>query len=244
MFRSVRIGWIIGVTVWLCCFSTTAIHAQADANTGGRSAPITSEITQPNLAVKWSLLHLFYFYPSVQFSLEQKLFRDFGIQYEGGWVIRSYENPLDYEDKRGFRGAIELRYYFHPSPMVPFYISGEYYYHSIRFNRTETVGFNCDTGMCDYYQSVTYPVHVEEMGPAIKFGMLMFPGWKHNRRFFFDINSGIAFRNINYSYKARPVGENIRYFDDSPHWRPFAPNEELSNKTRFVLGARLGFRFL
>lgn len=235
---------ILVTTICLCCAVTT--HAQQSA--GISSEPdkrlVSDAVTPPNLALKWSLLHLFYFYPSIQFSLEQKLFRNFSIQYEGGWVVRSYNNPTDYEDKRGFRGALELRYYI-PSPnKVPFYVAAEYYYHSIRFNRTETVGYNCSGGMCDYYQSVTYPVDTEELGPAIKFGMLMFPGWRHNRKFFFDINSGIAFRNINYAYNERPAGVGVEYFDDTRDWRIFKPDESESKRVRFVLGARFGFRFL
>lgn len=245
-FRSrVNGSIILMITVWLCATKLLAQgQSSIDNYSGEKGSRITSEVTPPGLAVKWSLLHLFYFYPSVQFSLEQRLFRNFSIQYEGGWVIRSYQNPSDYEDKRGFRGAIELRYYI-PSPdKVPFYIAAEYYYHNIRFDRTETVGYNCTTGMCDYYQSVTYPVNTEEMGPAFKFGMLMFPGWTHNRKFFFDINSGFAFRNIEYSYNARPSGVGTEYFDDSPDWRIFKPKEELTKRVRFVLGVRFGFRFL
>jgi|GEM_PF-1576024 len=235
----------IALTVCLCASTSALAQQQSPEKLSSRGEErITSEVTPPGLAIKWSVLHLWYFYPSIQFSLEQRLFRNFAIQYEGGWVIRSFANPSDYEDKRGFRGAIELRYYL-PSPdKVPFYVSAEYYYHNIKFDRTETVGYNCDSGMCDYYQSVTYPVNTEEMGPAFKIGMLMFPGWSHNRRFFFDINSGFAFRRINYSYSARPFGADVQIFDDSPNWRLFAPDEDLTKRVRFVLGVRFGFRFL
>ncbi|MGC3944063.1 MAG: hypothetical protein QM762_05975 [Chryseolinea sp.] len=247
MFRSER-NWfvVLVITVWLAVSTNLAAQEQPTREKlfTGRDERLTGKVMPPGLAVKWSILHLLYFYPSIQLSLEQRLFKNFGIQYEGGWVINSYENTSDYEDKRGFRGAIELRYYLPSTDKVPLYISGEYYYHNIKFNRTETVGFNCATGMCDYYQSVTYPITTEEMGPAFKFGMLMFPGWTHNRRFFFDINSGFAFRRMNYSYAARPSGVGVQYFDDSANWRLFAPDEELTKRVRFVLGARLCFRFL
>jgi len=61
-----------------------------------------------------------------------------------------------------------------PPRMLPFYVSAEFYYHNIHFDRSETVGFNCNTGACDYFQFVTYPVATEERGPGLKFGLLLF----------------------------------------------------------------------
>jgi hypothetical protein len=227
-------------TVLICaCSFVWGQQLQADAEPG------TAPVVAPKLSVKWSVLHLMYFYPSWQFSLEHRLLKTLNIQYDGGWVVNSQPNFSGYENKRGYRMSVELRYYLPSSPkMVPFYFAGELYYHNIRFDRSETIGFNCATGMCDYYQFVTYPVRTEELGPGVKFGMLMFPGWRKNRSFFFDLNGGLAYRKINYSYSSRPSGEGIMQVGDIHGFRLFAPDEAVSERIRFIIGARFCYRFL
>jgi len=232
--------YVLLATVSLCaCCMVRGQQQEPDEKPGH------SPVIAPKLALKWSVLHLMYFYPSWQFSLEHRLLKTLNIQYDGGWVVNSQPNFSGYENKRGYRMSVELRYYLPSSPqMVPFYFAGELYYHNIRFDRSETIGFNCATGMCDYYQFVTYPVKTEELGPGIKFGMLMFPGWRKNRSFFFDLNGGFAYRKINYSYSLRPSGEGIEQVGDIHGLRLFAPNEAVSERIRFIIGARFCYRFL
>ena len=51
-------------------------------------------IEPPRLAVKWSILHLVYFYPSIQVGLEHKLFKNVNMQYDLGWVFSARLNTL------------------------------------------------------------------------------------------------------------------------------------------------------
>lgn len=224
--------------IHLCCmvfvFMPWNINAQGDIS--DTESPYT-KVNPPLLAVKWSPMHLWYFYPSLQFSLEHKVSKSLNIQYEGGWIVDLQDQGPEYEDKRGYRLTAELRHYI-PSPsMIPLYVSADFYYHNISFDRSSVLGFNCVGGGCSYYQYATYPVRNEELGPALKFGMLLFPGWSHNRSFFFDFNAGFAYRMINYRYGVDP-GENGEFFDSRDDIL-FSPNESLTNKVRFVMGVRL-----
>lgn len=233
--------FVLAATLWLC---VTGNETWAQTRPSTKAGLAVNEVAPPRLGLKWSPLHLLYFYPSWQFSLEHRLLKDLSIQYEAGWAVHSYLSRPQYQDKRGYRAAVELRYYL-PSPsMLPFYVSAEFYYHNIRFDRSETVGFNCVNGSCDYYQSVTYPVSCEELGPALKLGLLLYPAWRRNKSFYFDLNAGFAFRNISYASSARPSGDRIEYFKDVQRWRIFSPDEQITERARFVMGVRFCYRFL
>ena len=220
---------IVVIGILCCAFGATAQPVD--------SIPLTK------LALKWSPMHFIYFFPSAQISLEHKLFNKINVQYEVGFVGDYDTRTERYSDKRGYRGALELRYYL-PSPrMIPLYVSAEYYYNNIRFDRTELIGFSCIGSACDYYQYASYRVRYKEQGPGMKFGILLYPGWRHNHRFFFDINVGFSHRNIDSQEGYTPVGQNIaRFYDNYDHF--FEPDESIRKKMRFILGVRFSYRFL
>lgn len=236
----VRCIIVIIMAVWLL---PVDCKAQKDSTTQFIYEP--DEITRPDLALKWSPFHLYYFFPSWQFALEHRLTNRMNIQYDAGWIADFRSFDLQYQNPHGFRGSVELKYFLPVTRMIPMYVAAEYYYHDIRFDRTETVGINCIDNDCDYYQYVSYPVKSREQGPSFKFGLLLFPAWHVNRSLFFDFNGGFAFRFIDYKYGQRPEGENIRYFGNTtPEWLTLAPDESLSTKVRFVLGVRIGLRLM
>lgn len=200
------------------------------------------DVQPPRLALKWSPWHLAYFYPSAQFAVEHRLFGKFYAQYDLGSILNDHATESEnYQNKKGYRGLVEVRYYV-PSPgKVPFYVAADYYYSRISFNRSQVVGYNCDSGNCDFFEYVTYKVKNTESGPGIKFGMLLFPGWNKNRSFFFDVNSGLAYRHIRYDFSQRPDGDGVHLFSNNSIL--FAPREDSHSQFRFVIGIRMGFRF-
>ena len=144
-------------------------------------------ITQPRLAVKWSPLHLFYFYPSIQLGLEHKLTDNLNIQYDLGWIFeRPYaiqENP-DYKNKRGFRGMLELRYYL-PSPRkIPFYLAGEFYYSKVTFDRWLLVGRGCENGSCNYFEYLPTRVRNDHSGFGLNMASCCSPAGIETEHFF------------------------------------------------------------
>src|SRR3954471_17470233 len=103
---------MLATTIWACAI---AGGARAQTKFASKSDLAVEEVAPPMLALKWSPLHLLYFYPSWQFAVEYNLIKNLNIQFEAGWVVHSYQTLPEYEDKRGYRIAIELRYYL-PSP--------------------------------------------------------------------------------------------------------------------------------
>jgi hypothetical protein len=217
---------LLGITI---CFS---IISKAQSNT----------IEPPNLAVKWSIPHLFYFYPSVQVAVEHKLYKRFNMQYDLGLVFNVNSNGSElYQNKKGFRAIAELRYYVPSPPKVPFYIAGEFYYSRIKFNRSQVMGYEC-AGDCLSFEYVTYKIENNHQGIGLKYGMLLYPGWNKNRSLFFDINGGLAYRSIVYHEIAKPMAPNSEFFDNDSS-NLFYPNENDRTEFRLILAVRIGYFF-
>jgi hypothetical protein len=206
-------------------------------------AQFSPTVEPPSLADKFSVPHLFYFYPSVQIGLEHKLFKNVNLQYEAGWIFNINSNDSEnYQNKRGFRGIAEVRYYIPSPPKIPFYIAGEFYYSRIKFDRSQVIGYDCQTGECSYFKYETYKIENDHQGVGLKYGMLLFPGWNRNRSFFFDINGGLAYRSIAYHDIDKPMPVNAQFFDnDTSDF--FSPKESDHSEFRLILGVRMGYSF-
>jgi hypothetical protein len=202
-------------------------------------------VKHPAFAIKWSPLHMAYFYPSFQVAIEHKVLKNLNFQYDLGWVLDyPHGDSEDFTDKRGYRLIGELRYFVPSPPKVPLYLAAELYHSKIQFTRSQVIGRECETGKCDYFEYVDYEVETVNQGVGIKFGVLLFPGWNKNRSFFFDINVGGAFRDITYKSNDKPVQSAGTVFYDNDEDHLFAPSEQSRTQMRFVLGVRLGYKFL
>ena len=223
--------------MWIICLVGLALF-QAFPGVAQQSA----NIEQPKLAIKWSPLHLLYFYPSFQVAVEHKLTQHINLQYDLGWILNyPSANAEEFSNKAGYRGMAELRYYFPSPPKIPFYLAGEYYYSRVTFNRSEVIGYDCDSGDCDYFQYTTYKVVHHNQGAGMKFGLLLFPGWNKNRSFFFDLNAGVAYRSIIYTDVGKSNAPQSRSFNNNSD-DIFAPTESDHGEFRLIVGIRLGYR--
>jgi hypothetical protein len=203
------------------------------------------DIEPPRLAVKWSFPHLLYFYPSIQIGLEHKLFDRVNLQYDLGLVFHPpLSSNKSYENRRGFRGIGELRYYVPSPPKIPFYLAGEFYYSKIQFDRSNVIGYDC-SGDCLYYEYITYRMDHRQQGVGLKYGLLLFPGWNRNRSFFFDINAGVSYRSVRYSEPGKPTAPNITFFEnDEDDDNLFSPDEHDRTEFRPMIGIRIGYSFI
>lgn len=223
--------WIISLVGLALCQAFPGVAQQS---------PI---IDQPKLAIKWSPLHLLYFYPSFQVALEHKLTQHINLQYDLGWILNyPSSNTEEFGNKSGYRGMAELRYYFPSPPKIPFYVAGEYYYSRVTFDRSEVIGYDCESGACDYFQYTTYKVVHHHQGVGMKFGLLLFPGWNKNRSLFFDLNGGVAYRSILYTNVGKPNAPDSQSFNNNNHDDIFAPTERDHGEFRLIVGIRLGYR--
>ena len=212
------------------------------AGTIHQSIAQSYRIEPPRLAVKWSPIHLINFYPSIQIGLEHKLFRNITMQYELGAIIdMGVMSNDDFIDQRGFRAIGEVRYYLPSPPKIPFYIAGEYYYGDIRFDRSDVIGYNCQGGECLYFEYITHRVNHRHQGVGLKYGILLFPGWNKNRKFFFDLNVGAAYRSIRYNYPELPDGNDITRFEQKSDDHIFRPEENKGRHVRPVVGLRMSY---
>jgi hypothetical protein len=195
----------------------------------------------PRHALKFSPFHLINFYPTLEFSYEQRITRTFTAQVEYGYVLDYNQDDESYRDKRGYKMKLEVRKYFAPViyRRLIFYGAAEYYWNNIDFDRRysqqECFGTDCEHTIVRYQY---YPVQYNEQGFSVKFGLMKY-FFSH---FFMDVNSGWTIRFVDYDVirpngiTAFPEGEEDDLFFD-------IPNEEDRVVPCPVLGIRIGYRF-
>lgn len=192
---------------------------------------------RPAHALKWSPIHLWGFYPSLQVAYEIGLTKRLSIQTDIGYVI-NYENGTntEYMNKRGVKLKAELRYYFESlaGGRDGFYASLEPYMTSINFDRsvttTECFDPNCQNRYLKYY---AYKVEYREIGLSGKGGYVIY----FDENILLDITIGWSWRSINYD---QPTNVPVSF---SGGFNFFGPNEEDRVVLSPLFGARIGYRF-
>lgn len=191
----------------------------------------------PKHAVRVSPLHLMNFYPTIQLGYEANIKGRFSLYLEGGVALNGYgEDPL-FRDKRGFKLKVEPRHYFalNRKGNLLWYAAAEFYYNNIDFDR-KTVRTECFDRDCQilYERQYHYTVGYREHGAGVKGGMMI-----GRRRFFLDINSGMAIRFIR--YREPESFPDADLFDGALF---NVPNE--TDRTAFMplMGIRLGYRLV
>ena len=193
----------------------------------------------PQQAIKFSPHHLVNFYPTVEFSFEQKISSQVSLQLEGGYVL-DYNNDTndDFLNKRGTKVKLESRYYFfgRTDKRKIYYIAGEAYANIINFDRLtstqECFDANCQNIFVRYQEA---KMAYREKGFTVKAGLLKYVG----KKFFFDFSSGWTIRDIEYRELTNILGT-----DSGDDWDFLdIPNEDDRIALSPNLGARIGYRF-
>jgi hypothetical protein len=199
----------------------------------------------PRQAIRFSPFHLINFYPTIQIGYEHLLKNKITLIVEGGYVIDYDENQgdlsttsIEHYNKRGFKVKLEPRYYFYQNQKerVTFYSGLELYYNFVDFDRNERVTECYDPDCVHAFQRMyIYTVNYREWGFAPKAGIMIYI-----KNFFFDFNSGIAFRNIDYQKPEISAPDQLDDNFESPF--NFLPIEEKRITWGPVLGLRVGYR--
>lgn len=218
----------------LLAVSSLLIHTALTAQESLKESALV-----PHTAIKVSPLHLLNFYPTIEWSFEQRILPRFTTQVEAGYVLDYKTNTdRDFQDKRGVKLKLEGRYYFGSvsDRKKIYYAAAEPYMNVINFDRSSSAE-ECFDLECNhryrrqYFEKVEYREH----GVSLKIGLLRYVG-AHT---FFDLNSGFTIRNVHYREPARPRSFNEieeRNFLQIPNENDrigFSPN----------LGLRFGYRF-
>ena len=194
----------------------------------------------PQQAIKFSPLHLINFYPTLEFSFEQKVSSQVSMQLEAGYVL-DYNNDYDddFLNKRGVKLKLEGRYYFfgRTDKRKIYYLAGEAYANVINFDRASSTQ-ECFDATCDniFIRYQDAKMAYREKGFTLKAGLMKYIS---GSRFFFDFSSGWTIRDIEYRELTNLLPDN-----NGNGWEFFEiPNED----DRIILapnvGARIGYRF-
>lgn len=193
----------------------------------------------PDKAIEVSPLHLLNFYPTIEVSYAQRIFRRYTVSMEFGYVLDYGDNyNLSFQDKRGVKLKTEGRYYF-GRPVNDnrvFYAALEAYLNVINFDRyrivTECFDLECRH---PYQREATYAMDYGEHGVSVKMGTLRYVG----ARVFLDFNAGVTLRSVRYKDPTMPPALPDEFVP------PFFPIPDQSNGIRIGpnMGLRLGYRF-
>ncbi len=192
---------------------------------------------KPKHAVKWSPMHLWGFYPSMQLAYEVGISERIGIQVDAGYVLNFGGNlDEDYQNKRGVKLKTELRYYFESLPKSSdgFYMSVEPYWNQVKFDRSLT-SEECFDPACQtrFLRYNTFGVRYKELGLSTKGGYLIF----FDSNILMDVTVGWSLRSIDYQY---PEGMENTLMNTLNF---FEPNEEDRIVLSPTIGLRVGYRF-
>lgn len=217
----------------LILISTAAIAQDADR----------FDLAIPRHAIKFSPGHLLVnYHPTVQFSYEHRIARQWTLQGEYGKIVNipgTYRGDRIREawdnDRKGYKTKLEARYYGYVtrSGRFTWYVAGELYYNKINYQK-QMVMYE----YLDEYNEVLYEktyrqrVHHEEKGINGKFGFLWNIG-----PVLVDVNAGVGARFIHYS-KILPI-----FDEDRDDFLEFTPDETSRDQPGLALGVRIGYRF-
>lgn len=191
----------------------------------------------PSSAIKTSPYHLLNFYPTIQVSYEQRLFRRVTLQGEGGYVLDYGNDDESFEDRRGMKVKLEGRYSLRLSrgPRAYLLLVTGAIYEQGRLQRYAIVE-ECFDGDCShsYVRRFPYGVEYSEHGVSLKAAVL----WYVHLRFLVDLNAGLTLRNIDYDEPPLPegAGRKVDWFSLN------IPNE--ADRLIFSpnIGVRIGYR--
>jgi hypothetical protein len=194
----------------------------------------------PRTALKIAPLTLINFYPTLELSLEQKIAGRFTVQAGYGYVLNyGINNDPEYQNKRGYKAKLEIRYYLLPSAKynLVYYVATGGYINVVDFDRAATRQECFDLSCTNTFtRTYTYVVNYREPGFTLKFGFV-----KHfSKSLFMDVNGGWCLRFINYD---EPVIPGVNNFDDVSFFLSDFPNEEDRVGLMPLMGFRIGYRF-
>lgn len=197
----------------------------------------------PRFAVKVTPLILANRFHTIQAGVEYRPIRtnpNWTVSHDIGIVIPTKTNTEYYSNKSGFRAITELRYYIIPTGRVPFYTSGEIYFHKFKYDRTELWGYDC-AGDCSFYQYTSYRRTQTMQRAAIKLGFCVYIG--DRKEVILDFSGGVAYRIRDGKDLNKPVAPaNVSNFGSHTDWFEDRIDEDVVDLTP-VLNIRAGYRF-
>lgn len=202
------------------------------------STQAKKELSSPIL--KFSHLSLIDPLQTIQFALEHPLGKRISLQHEGGYVIGYDDFDIFGDDDpysriRGFRLRNELRIYMTPAAegiLEGYYFAPEFLYNFIRFDKTTSVGRDCNgSWTCQYYEYMSYRAQKQVYATHIKVGYQKI----FLERVVLDIYGGYGWRHIKELNVHPPEG-----LQPGDRFQ-FDGDKYLDNRISISLGFKLGY---
>lgn len=190
---------------------------------------------KPRGALRFSPLQLLGNYPTLLLGYETSLNRSYGLLIDAGPVLNPSDLNEDYQNERGLKTRLELRYYFKSKgdAFDGYYGAMDLYGNAVNFART-TLEEECFDPLCQstFMRYYSYGVRYREAGFTIKGGYMEYLG-----PVFLDMSIGWALRAIRYDHDK--VSDNV-IWDET--WNLFERNEEDRIQPWPSINLRIGVR--
>lgn len=134
----------------------------------------------------------------------------FSAAIEPTWIFYNgfVTDPDQVIIPRGIRIRADLKYYLsrRKNRGPEFYIAPEGHFKSVRTQKEDLFGINCQGGQCAYFQKAVYTESKKETGAMLLAGMITKFPFVRNRRWFLEFYGGVGAKNLTFKELNLPVG--------------------------------------
>lgn len=150
------------------------------------------KVEYPRSAIKWKPLFLLNRFATFQLAYEFRVSDQINLELNGGYIYdpNRLNRNQDFQNRRGLKSGLYARRYLSSQRKNAFYFSTGVDYFYITFDRSRTLGFNCDNNFtCSFYRFNTYQVIRQDIRSNSQLGFIAEMG----SDFFLEMAFGVVF---------------------------------------------------
>jgi hypothetical protein len=206
-------------------------------------------LTKNHLILKIAPLTIFDFDNTFEFAVEHRLGKQnrWTLSEQLGYgagVANVWEENFG-NSREHFRAKMEARRYKKANgEMAGFYTAYELIFKQVNDNISRSVGRECESGPCTYFEDLNYPVSKYVVGTTAKIGYQhrFKDGNNKNTKFMFDFYVGLGLRRVMIDHKIDGAAiQNNSWFFNEAWFGGFGYADRAYNIPHGSFGIRFGY---
>lgn len=216
----------------------------------GQKISAQDSLDRKHLIVKIAPLAMFDIDNTFEFAAEHRLNKKnrwtlseqvgYGAGVANIWGENNAYNP----QREHYRAKLEARRYSKAKPdMTGYYMGYEVFYKQVNDQLNKSVGRECESGPCNYYENLDYPVTKYVLGTTVKVGyQVRFRDEdKKKTNFVFDIYVGLGLRRIMIDHKVDIQNYGSSFYYGESWFGGFGSRDNAYNIPHASFGLRFGY---
>lgn len=200
----------------------------------------------PEFSLRTSLTSYIDYDAGIMLGINYRWSKNFSASFEPTWIF--YNGLVTNRDEKIFPSGIkiraDLRYYFpkRSNSGPDFFIAPEFHYKSVKTEKEDRFGINCQNGQCAYFQDAVYTEQKKEIGGLLKAGLmapLSFIGKKD--RWLIEIYGGFGVKQLKFKETHLPIGGS---FVNPPNRAFFSLGNRRDRNTYSILMLPAGIKLV